>query len=149
MVKIKNKEDLADYREQTIDMCADQVHKKAGDIMREDIEYQHTRSSRLPGSGPHRVDQSLQVREDMYSRLFLASFHAEYIFDYRKEQEDDQAMEDQIVEKYFSKPKKCLEDLVLEQEDTENKNIEELNAGIQQPEEEEEKAENDKEINES
>ena len=85
----------------------------------------------------------------MYSILFLASFHAEYIFDYRKEQEDDKAMEDEIVGKYFSKPKKCLKNLVLDQEDTENKNIEELNAGIQQPEEEEKKAENDKEINES
>ena len=57
-------------------------------------------------------------------------------------------MEDEIVVKYLIKPKKCLEDLVLNEEDTTNKNFEELNAGIQQAEEEEGRVENDAEIKE-
>ena len=57
-------------------------------------------------------------------------------------------MEDEIVEKYLIKPKQCLEELVLDEEDTTNKNLEELNAGIQQAEEEEGKVENDAEIKE-
>ena len=57
-------------------------------------------------------------------------------------------MEDEIVEKYLIKPKKCLEDLVIDEEDTTIKNLEELNAGIQQAEEEEGKVENDAEIKE-
>ena len=57
-------------------------------------------------------------------------------------------MEDEIVEKYLIKPKQCLEELVLDEEDTTNKNLEELNAGIQQAEEEERKIENDAEIKE-
>ena len=57
-------------------------------------------------------------------------------------------MEDEIVDKYLNKPKQCLEELVLDEEDTNNKNLEELNAGIQQAEEEEGKIENDAEIKE-
>ena len=79
----------------------------------------------------------------MYARLFLSSLHAEYIFDYRKEQEDDKEMQDEIVQNYQSKPKECLVDLVLDQEETTNENTEELNTGIQQAEEEEEKVENE------
>ena len=82
-------------------MCAEQVHKKTGEIMREDLLREHTRSQRSPGSGPHRINQNLDVhRQDIYTRLFLSSIHAEYIFDYRKNQEDDKEMEDDIFLRY-------------------------------------------------
>ena len=40
-------------------MCAQQVHTRAGEIMKGDIGAEHPRQSRYPGNGPHRVDTDL------------------------------------------------------------------------------------------
>ena len=97
--------------------------------MREDIENEHTRQYRMPGSGPHRIGTNLEIREDMYSRLFLSSLHAEYIFDMRKAEEDDADLADEIIEEHIEHSKKSLKGLALEEEEEEK--ITELNTNIQ------------------
>ena len=59
MVMIKDKNKLRSFRKQTIEMCAQQVHSKTGEIMMADIGAEHTRQPRYPGNGPHRVDTDL------------------------------------------------------------------------------------------
>ena len=84
--------------------------------MREDIENEHTRQYRMPGTGPHRIGTNLEIREDMYSKLFLASLHAEYIFDMRKAEEDDANLADEIIEEYSEHSKNTLIGLDLKDE---------------------------------
>ena len=82
--------------------------------MREDIENEHTRQYRMPGAGPHRIGTNLEIREDMYSKLFLSSLHAEYIFDMKKAEEDDAELMDEIIEEHIEHPKKSMIGLALE-----------------------------------
>ena len=95
--------------------------------MREDIENEHTRQYRMPGAGPHRIGTNLEIREDMYSRLFLSSLHAEYIFDMRKAEEDDADLADEIIEEYIEDSKKSMKGLALNEEE---EKIEDLNTNI-------------------
>ena len=57
----------------------------------------------------------------------MASFHAEYIFEYRKKDEENAELEDELLDEYNQNPKTCCQGLRLldkngsnEQEGTEN-----------------------------
>ena len=89
----------------------------------------------MPGAGPHRIGTNLEIREDMYSKLFLSSLHAEYIFDMKKAEEDDAELMDEIIEEHNGHPKKSMIGLALEQEELK---LPDLNTNIQDIEEPEE-----------
>ena len=92
----------------------------------------------MPGAGPHRIGTNLEIREDMYSKLFLSSLHAEYIFDMKKAEEDDAELMDEIIEEHIEHPKKSMIGLALKQEELK---LPDLNTNIQDIEEPEEEKE--------
>lgn len=40
------------------------------------------------GSGPARINQPIEVREDLYSYIFSLSFHPEYVYACEKENDE-------------------------------------------------------------
>ena len=103
--------------------------------MKEDVSNEHTRNYRTPGSGPHRVNETISIREDMYSKLFLSSFHAEYVFDHRVQQEEMEDIQGSLkCEKcnlFKAECQECLKMLHLQTEKEKNENEPEINASIQ------------------
>jgi len=49
---------------------------------------------RNTGSGPIRINTPLVVRDDLYSKLFVSSFHAEYIHKCTKKVEHDASIKE-------------------------------------------------------
>ena len=53
---------------------------------------------RSAGAGPYRINKSIKVRLDMYSMLFVASMHPEYIYHFKTRAEKRQGAIDAVIE---------------------------------------------------
>ena len=53
---------------------------------------------RSTGGGPIRINTPLVIRDDLYSKLFVSSFHAEYIHKYRKKVEYEASIKEKACD---------------------------------------------------
>lgn len=76
-------------RNQSALECAYAVAKAAERYLSSEKEDQYPNKKRDTGTGPTRIDTPLSVRADLYSKLFVSSFHAEYIHKYKSKIDRD------------------------------------------------------------
>ena len=55
------------------------VYDKCQSLRVEESSRSYSEQMRIPGSGPLRLNTKLNIREDLYSFLFITCIHAEYI----------------------------------------------------------------------
>ena len=62
--------------------------------------YTYKEINRETGSGPVRIGESMAIRPDLYSMLFVSSLHAEYIFHYTTAGEVKEESTNKMLTKY-------------------------------------------------
>ena len=53
----------------------------------------------MEGNGPKRIGTSLELNVDLYSMLFITTFHHEYIYDLQKKKLKKERMRKRIIQK--------------------------------------------------
>lgn len=62
--------------------------------------FDYTDQQRKIGSGPLRLNEPLKIREDLYSRLFVCSLCPEYIYHFKKNDEEEQETKKKVLEEF-------------------------------------------------
>ena len=99
-------------------------------VINEDAEHEHgdpgrycySYISRAPGSGQLRIGQSIKVRDDLYSMLFVSTLHAEYILHCEREYDEEQSATKKLLKDYRNdrREQNGVEDPELQRIENEN-----------------------------
>ena len=68
--------------------------------------YGVNKDDRDRGSGPYRLHEPIEIREDLYSMIFATCFHPEYVKAIDDEKDKKEALLDEIIEDFKAEPNK-------------------------------------------
>ena len=103
-LRLKQEDDIEKRRLERLDQEDLDDDELAKDGDRVDDSYGKKKRDR--GSGPYRLGEPIEIREDLYSMIFATCFHPEYVKHVEDEQAKKDALLDEIIEDFKNEPNK-------------------------------------------